>query len=398
MLTIDEISMKLHNNKNFSNPHTPHTSHSQRTNLVHKAAFHGKSINMYLPMKVNSLSPVSHTEQNVITLRKRNLSPQQDLPIIRKKQNMKFILSSHPQTQKCIEQYTNVSNRLKHAFQSETNTSSTLCTSSCPHMNTRKTKNTFNIKRLLNKVNSIITNKDCKVNYYQLNDYKNKALMHKRSSRPLDELYLTEVRNHQLQLQKLILNVEYDNVLREQQLKRHCANENGNNIKKGNGSVTERKINVKKNNSNNCKDNDSYKVNTLKTEVSKKFIKKLHHNVEYYVNKYYKSQEKIEKERIRHIQSQVFPKESIALLIQSKKDIAIDKLKKHYHNSYFHCKNNNITNNTNANTNVDNTKEMNIKRNFTKMMDEHTLNAQTLMSRYKIEDYINLNTNSPSTL
>jgi hypothetical protein len=223
--------------------------------------------------------------------------------------------------------------------------------------------------------------------------------MHKRSSKPLDELYLTEVRNHQLQLQKLILNVEYDNVLREQQLKRHYVNENGNNIKKGNGSVSERKINVKKNNSNNnCKDNDSYKVNTLKTEVSKKFIKKLHHNVEYYVNKYYKSQEKIEKERIRHIQSQVFPKESIALLIQSKKDIAIDKLKKHYHNSYFHCKNNNITNNTNANTNVDNTKEMNIKRNFTKMMDEHTLNAQTLMSRYKIEDYINLNTNSPSTL
>ena len=41
---------------------------------------------------------------------------------------------------------------------------------------------------------------------------------------------------------------------------------------------------------------------------------------------------------------------------------------------------------------------MNIKTNFTKMIDEHSSNAQMLMSRYKIEDYINLNTNSPSTL
>ena len=388
MLTIDEISMKLHNNKNSST--SPTSSHSQQTNLVHKAAFHGKNINMYLPMKVKSLSPVAHTEQNVISLRKRNLSPQQDLPIIRRKSKLKFLLSSHPQTQKCIEQYTNVSNKLKHTFQFETNTSSTMCTSSCPHMNTRKANKTFNIKRLLNKVNSIITNKDSKVNYYQLNDYKNKALMHKRSSRPLDELYLTEVRNHQLQLQKLVLNVEYDNVFRDKQLKRHCVNEKGNNTRKGNGNVTERKRNIKNNNNNNnnCKDNDSYKANTLQTQLSKKFIKRIHNNAEYYLNRYYKSQEQIEKERIRHIQSQVFPKESIALLIQSKKAIAIDKLKKHYNLHY--C---------NINTNVNNNnKEMNIKTNFTKMIDEHSSNAQMLMSRYKIEDYINLNTNYPSTL
>ena len=393
MLTRDEISMKLRNNKISSTPHTPPTSHSQQTNLVHKAAFHGKNIHMYLPLKVNvhSSSPAARTEQSVISLRKRNLSPQQDLPVIYRKNTFKPFVSSHPQTQKCIEQYTNVSKKLKLAFQLETNSSSTMGTSSCPHMNTRKPTNAFNIKRLLNKVNSIITSKDSKVNYYQLNDYKNKALMHKRSSRPLDELYLTEVRNHQLRLQKLVLNVEYDSVFRNKRLKRRCVNDKGSSVSKGNAS--ERKRNEKKSNDSNCKAS-SYKANsTLQAQLSKKFIKRIRDNGQYYLNKYYKSQEQIEKERIRHVQSQVFPKESIALLVQSKKAIAIDKLKKHYNCCYNYSSSSHNNANTCTSTNVNS-----VKSNFAKMMDEYNANAETLMSRYKIEDYIDLNANTPSTL
>ena len=216
MLTRDEMSLKIipnNNGNNTEDTQSPSSSNltTNNKNLVIKTSFKGKPIQMYLPISNpihTRLKTIEH--KNVISLRKSNLSLP---PIPSKKLDYRTIASSNAVTQKHIDAYADICSKLKYTL----NTADPNDSKTNTNQHRRKQHQMkFNLQHLMRKVKSIIHgDKNYKKNYDQINEYKNKMLSLKKSSKPLDDLYMGEVSNHQLHLQKLILNVEYDNVFKK---------------------------------------------------------------------------------------------------------------------------------------------------------------------------------------
>lgn len=201
MLTREEISTKvipLHIANQKSSISSLNSS-SNPNNLILKSSFKGKPLNIFLPISNKSLIHIhSHSKlsqnnkTNVTTLHKTNLH----LPeITTNKHEYRTLVSSNETTQKHIDAFSNISNKLKYTLHNENNdTNSNIKRRKQNHMK-------FNLKRLMRKVQSIIRdNKHYSRNYNQIEEYKNKMLSFKKSTRTLNELYIGKEGTHQLSL------------------------------------------------------------------------------------------------------------------------------------------------------------------------------------------------------
>ena len=117
-------------------------------------------------------------------------------------------------------------------------------------------------------------------------------------------------------------------------------------------------------------------------QLSRNFIRDVSKHKEYYIERYYKNQQRAHCEKMKHLHNNVFSQDNIDFIVKCKNDVEIDRMKFDYkdHERYFNEQYNTIANKYEGLGDV--------KMGFLKLMDEHKHTAENVKSRYKIRDFI----------
>ena len=233
----------------------------------------------------------------------------------------------------------------------------------------------FNLNKLKKKVHDIVKSVDVDFKYkiknkYKLaNNYKEHAILKKKNSKTYEDFCQVEKSRDILFLQKVILNIEYNNVVNKNKSK---ISKNDDIFYRAGNYLINENIDYKKNNSNNkenklkmsrrnlqekinkiCStytisnkiyhtestDLTNEKENNKENEISKtleienkddfdKDLQEKNHIL--FLNRYQNNKKAIKKEENKHFNKMIFNKNQIEQLIESKNHLFINKLKYDY--------------------------------------------------------------------
>lgn len=220
----------------------------------------------------------------------------------------------------------------------------------------------FNLQQLIKKVRNIVKGvdnlKSKNNNKFEVaNIYKEHAISKKKNSRPVDDFYELEKSRDFLFLQKLILNLEYENIVNRNLKKKnkdilYIANNyeeddfkddlllNNKTINLCSNTVLSKndlykKINkicstkISRNNSSTKRDYDNEDLISKQRHFEKDLLER--RNIKFF-HRYKNYMKNIKKEENRHYTLKIFNKKSIDQIIKSKNDLELDKLKYDYSN------------------------------------------------------------------
>ena len=301
----------------------------------------------------------------------------------------------------------------------------------------------FNLNKLKKKVHDIVKSVDVdfkhkiKDKYKLANNYKEHAILNKKNSKTYDDFCQVEKSRDILFLQKVILNIEYNNVVNKNKSK---ISKNDDIFYRAGNYLINENIDYKKNNSNNkenklkmsrrnlqekinkiCStftisnkiyhtestDLTNEKENNKENEISKtleienkddfdKDLQEKNHIL--FLNRYQNNKKAIKKEENKHFNKMIFNKNQIEQLIESKNHLFIDKLKYDYQEKMSNLGVKKISEKrTHINNNDEKIKNKNLKKIkkigkkiYIVVEDEEDGNKSNL-NQYSLENYIKLN-------
>ena len=302
----------------------------------------------------------------------------------------------------------------------------------------------FNLNKLKKKVHDIVKSVDVdfkhkiKDKYKLANNYKEHAILNKKNSKTYDDFCQVEKSRDILFLQKVILNIEYNNVVNKNKSK---VSKNDDIFYRAGNYLINEKIDYKKNNNNNNKENKlkmnrrnlqekinkicstytisnkiyhtestdltNEKENNKENEISKtleienkddfdKDLQEKNHIL--FLNRYQNNKKAIKKEENKHFNKMIFNKNQIEQLIESKNHLFIDKLKYDYQEKMSNLGVKKISEKrTHINNNDEKIKNKNLKKIkkigkkiYIVVEDEEDGNKSNL-NQYSLENYIKLN-------
>ena len=301
----------------------------------------------------------------------------------------------------------------------------------------------FNLNKLKKKVHDIVKSVDVdfkhkiKDKYKLANNYKEHAISKKKNSKTYDDFCQVEKSRDILFLQKVILNIEYNNVVNKNKSK---ISKNDDIFYRAGNYLINEKIDYKKNNSNNnenklkmsrrnlqekinkiCStytisnkiyhtestDLTNEKENNKENEISKtleienkddfdKDLQEKNHIL--FLNRYQNNKKAIKKEENKHFNKMIFNKNQIEQLIESKNHLFINKLKYDYQEKMSNLGVKKISEKrTHINNNDEKIKNKNLKKIkkigkkiYIVVEDEEDGNKSNL-NQYSLENYIKLN-------
>ena len=300
----------------------------------------------------------------------------------------------------------------------------------------------FNLNKLKKKVHDIVKSVDVdfkhkiKDKYKLANNYKEHAISKKKNSKTYDDFCQVEKSRDILFLQKVILNIEYNNVVNKNKSK---ISKNDDIFYRAGNYLINENIDYKKNNSNNkenklkmsrrnlqekinkiCStytisnkiyhtestDLTNEKENNKENEISKtleienkddfdKDLQEKNHIL--FLNRYQNNKKAIKKEENKHFNKMIFNKNQIEQLIESKNHLFIDKLKYDYQEKMSNLGVKKISEKrTHINNNDEKIKNKNLKKIkkigkkiYIVVEDEEDGNKSNL-NQYSLENYIKL--------
>ena len=301
----------------------------------------------------------------------------------------------------------------------------------------------FNLNKLKKKVHDIVKSVDVdfkhkiKDKYKLANNYKEHAISKKKNSKTYDDFCQVEKSRDILFLQKVILNIEYNNVVNKNKSK---ISKNDDIFYRAGNYLINENIDYKKNNSNNkenklkmsrrnlqekinkiCStytisnkiyhtestDLTNEKENNKENEISKtleienkddfdKDLQEKNHIL--FLNRYQNNKKAIKKEENKHFNKMIFNKNQIEQLIESKNHLFINKLKYDYQEKMSNLGVKKISEKrTYINNNDEKIKSKNLKKIkkigkkiYIVVEDEEDGNKSNL-NQYSLENYIKLN-------
>ena len=302
----------------------------------------------------------------------------------------------------------------------------------------------FNLNKLKKKVHDIVKSVDVDFKYkiknkYKLaNNYKEHAILKKKNSKTYEDFCQVEKSNDILFLQKVILNVEYNNIVNKNKSK---ISKNDDILYRAGNYLINEKIDYKKNNSNSNENKLKMSRNKLKEKINKicstfAVSNKIYHtestdltnekeinkeneisktleienkekddfdkdlqekNHILFLNRYQNNKKAIKKEENQHFNKMIFNKNQIEQLIESKNHLFIDKLKYDYQAKMSNLgvkkineKRTYINNNEKIkNKNLKKIKKIG-KKVYIVVEDEEEGNKSNL-NQYSLENYIKFN-------
>ena len=300
----------------------------------------------------------------------------------------------------------------------------------------------FNLNKLKKKVHDIVKSVDVdfkhkiKDKYKLANNYKEHAISKKKNSKTYDDFCQVEKSRDILFLQKVILNIEYNNVVNKNKSK---ISKNDDIFYRAGNYLINENIDYKKNNSNNkenklkmsrrnlqekinkiCStytisnkiyhtestDLTNEKENNKENEISKtleienkddfdKDLQEKNHIL--FLNRYQNNKKAIKKEENKHFNKMIFNKNQIEQLIESKNHLFINKLKYDYQEKMSNLGVKKISEKrTYINNNDEKIKSKNLKKIkkigkkiYIVVEDEEDGNKSNL-NQYSLENYIKL--------
>lgn len=352
MLTRNEIATKMNPLHSFEESssifNTDMSIHSQN-NLIKKSTFNNNSLNLYLPVKRNIISlqkiPV---ENNKFNTELNDSVKSIKFPNIKSRANPLYhnLSTRDGKTREIIQSLNNIHEKLNEIENEALN----------QEIKEEKMKR-FNLQKLIKKVKLIKKSIDPNLKWDKAKYYRKLAISRKKDSKPVEELRNLEVSNERLHLQKVILNIEYDNVVNKNKNKKL-------NEKKKNDSFVGRKYKIsstiKRDNFLNFLGRHVFKVKRNlniekivdKYEKDKNIIDKSYSKQktsllvdndncsnkklpsmaqnEYFILKYQNYQNLLQKEELQHYLNRIFGKEEIDKIVKSKKELIMENLKKEY--------------------------------------------------------------------
>ena len=266
-------------------------------------------------------------------------------------------------------------------------------------------KKPFNLENLIKEVKEIaksvhfknkFTKEEMKDKYIMSRKYRDHAIKSKKNSNTVEEFNDLEKSRDYLYLQKLVLNIEYRNVVRKKKKKKVFYTANNNEIDKEEFektnyiknpiSITNSRINSAKKKSF-CDEEDLLIQNNL---FEKELLEK--RNIKFY-QKYKNCLNGIKREENKHYNNKVFNKDLIDLIMKSKNDLEIDKLKYDYNDKIGIIEANNQIILNKPNDNQSRNKHKSINSVTEKMNTAYYNNEMGRLdstNKYNIEDFIQL--------
>lgn len=409
MLTRKEISSTLNPSVDLQKEYESNREEKskRRANLIKKSTFNNNPIDLYLPTRKNAISlhkPCVTLSNSKHLSKSSSLNTSVTLPMIKKNEsNVQFQFSTKDRSTKNILATLNkIHDKMKALDNVE-----------LANQRNMEKLSRFNINHLIKKVKLITNSVDVTHKADKTKKYRKLAIQQKKDSRPIEELYSIEATNERLHLQRMILNIEYDNVV----------NKNKNNSFERNNSFSRRRsykrsTSVKKtffyklaenkaikftksNRINEImekyqkeREDIDMKYNHLKTSANnsrrenrkKATYLNTEQNNEDFIYKYKSYLQNVEREEMQHYSNRIFDKEEIEKIIKSKKDLVMEGLKRDYMNHYRDIKDNSYKK-------IPKVRLKALKKKFHHNMvdafDENNTKMTDNMLKYKIEDYIN---------
>ena len=290
-------------------------------------------------------------------------------------------------------------------------------------------KKPFNLENLIKEVKEIaksvhfknkFTKEEMKDKYIMSRKYRDHAIKSKKNSNTVEEFNDLEKSRDYLYLQKLVLNIEYRNVVRKKKKKKVYYTANNNEIDKEEfektnhiknpiklikylspkqkmferinticsteNSITNSRINSAKKKSF-CDEEDLLIQNSL---FEKELLEK--RNIKFY-QKYKNCLNGIKREENKHYSNKVFNKDLIDLIMKSKNDLEIDKLKYDYNDKIGIIEANNqiILNKPNDNQSRNKHKTLNsVTDKMNTAYYNNEMGRLDSTNKYNIEDFIQL--------
>lgn len=344
MLTRNEIAMKiipLHSFEESSSIlNTDMSIHSQN-NLIKKSTFNNNSINLFLPVKRNVISlQKAPAEKIKFNTEINDTNKSIKFPNIKNKEApLHYNLSTRDgKTREIIHSLNNIHEKLNEIEDKKLN----------QEIKEEKLKR-FNLQKLIKKVKLIKKSIDPNLKWDKAKYYRKLAISQKKDSKPVEELHSLEVSNERLHLQKVILNIEYDNVVnknkkvkkndsfvrRKYKISSTIKRENflnflGRHAFKEKRNLSFEKIIDKYKKNRNIIDKSYFNPkNSPLPDKDDKKIPSVNEN-EYFFSKYQNYQSLLQKEEIQHYLNHIFGKEEIDTIVKSKKELIMENLKKEY--------------------------------------------------------------------
>ena len=411
MLTRKEISSTLNPSVDLQKEYesSRNKNKERKSNLIKKSTFNNNPIDLYLPIRKNAISihkPCVTLSNNQLLSKSSSLNTSVTLPMISSKNNdsnVQFNFSTKDQSTKNILATLNkVHDKIKDLDNIE-----------LVNQRNMEKLNRFNINHLIKKVKMITNSVDMTHKADKTKKYRKLAIKQKKDSRPIEELYSIEATNERLHLQRMILNVEYDNIV----------NKNKNNSLERNNSFSRRRsykraTSVKKTFFYKLAENKAikYTKNNRINEIMAKYQKEredidlkyehlrtsannsrrenrkkasylnVEQNNEDFIYKYKSYLQNVEKEEMQHYSNRIFDKEEIEKIIKSKKDLVMEGLKRDYMKHYRDTKD--YSNKKIPKVHLKALREK-FHHNMVDAFDENNPKMTDNMLKYKIEDYIN---------
>ncbi len=368
MLTKNEITYNAFPNPSLEELMLKREPLNRKPNLIKKAIFNEeKKLNLYLPLNTPIYKKEFH--QSCIYDNNKSLARQKKLENIRKQLNSfsfkpqiyKRKINKDDKMNNIIESIKDNRNKLQEMEEKNQKNLAKLSNSK-----DSISERPFNIKNLIKEVKEIAKSaalpkykkekeKEKERNKFEIaKKFRENAISNKKDSSPFEEFLDVERSRDYLYLQKLILDIEYRNVV-DKNLKPkkeviytvknyELENEEMNNSERNkNQPIRLIKINPKIQlnekiseicSNNNSRINSAHKNNYLNEELliqnsnfEKELIEK--NNIKFF-HRYQKCLNNIKREEKRHYNNKIFSNSAINQIMKSKNDLEIDKLKYDY--------------------------------------------------------------------
>ena len=411
MLTIKEISSTLNPSVDLQKEYESSRNKikERKSNLIKKSTFNNNPIDLYLPIRKNAIAlhkPCVTLKNSHLLSKSSSLNSSVNLPMISSKNNdgnLQFNFSTKDQSTKNILATLNkVHDKIKDLDNIE-----------LVNQRNMEKLNRFNINHLIKKVKMITNSVDMTHKADKTKKYRKLAIKQKKDSRPIEELYSIEATNERLHLQRMILNVEYDNIVNKNKNKSFERNNSFSRRRSYKRSTSVKKtffynlaenkaIQFTKNNRikeimaryQKEREDIDLKYEHLKTSANnsrrenrkKASYLNVDQKSENFIYKYKSYLQNVEKEEMQHYSNRIFDKEEIEKIIKSKKDLVIEGLKRDYIQHYRDMKDN--TNKKIPKVHLKALKKQ-FHHNMVDAFDENNPKITDNMLKYKIEDYIN---------
>ena len=384
MLTKNEITYNAFPNPSLEELMLKREPPDRKPNLIKKAIFNEeKKLNLYLPLNI----PIYKKDfySSVLYDNNKSLARQKKLDNIRKQLNS-FSFKPEIYKRKKIDKDDKMNNIIESIKENrnklqEMEEKNQKNLEKLSNSKGKISERPFNIKNLIKKVREIAKSaslqkyKNLKKNKYEIaKKFRINAISNKKDSSPFEEFLDVEKSRDYIYLQKLVLDIEYRNVV-DKNIKPKkeviytvnnydIEDEENENLQNNKNKPIRLFKNKSRNHliekiseicsSNNSRINSAHKKNILNEELfiqNSNFEKELleKNNIKFF-HRYQNCLNNIKREEKRHYNNKIFSNSAINQIMKSKNDLEIDKLKydftdqigaiEAYNKGYFHKKDN----------------------------------------------------------